>query len=176
MNLKFFHIKSVTDYGQKIFVKKKSKPRLEESIYTKEIYKGSENPINYVFKKRIRFTCFFDSVSSYPFKEQICKMHLYIEGPDNRLTDLTITKFQNFGQDTIGQYIIERWTHSADMKNETKERTITMEMVLTRKLTSIFMVTYLPTLLMNIINQATNFINGENKVGATAKKPSISTT
>ena len=166
-NLQFFHIKSVnsvTDYGRKLFVTKQSKPRLEDNIFTKEIYKGSENPINLVFKKRIRFTCFFDSVSYYPFREQICELNLYIEGSDNLLTELKITKFNNEGPSTTGQYIIERWTYRADFNNETKERVVTLELVLSRKLTSIFMVTYLPTLLMNIINQATNFIKVDNKV------------
>ena len=144
-NLQFFHIKSATDYGQKIFVKKKSKPRLEENVYTKEIYKGSENPIIYVFKKRILFTCFFDSVSSYPKYVNCIFIFTYIEGSDNQLTNLKMTKFRNFGPDTIGQYIIEGWTHSDDRKNQTKERVLTLAMVLNRKLTSIFMVTYLPT-------------------------------
>ena len=36
-------------------------------------------------------------------------------------------------------------------------------MVLSRKIESIFMVTYLPTILMNMINQATNYISGEDK-------------
>ena len=75
-----------------------------------------------------------------------------------------MTKFRNFGPDTIGQYIIERWTHSAHVNNQTRERVLILEVVLTRKLTSIFMVTYLPTILMNIINQATNFIKVEIKV------------
>ena len=75
-----------------------------------------------------------------------------------------MTKFLNFGPDTIGQYIIERWTQSDDRKNQTKERVLTLEMVLSRKLTSIIMVTYLATLLMNIINQTTNFIKVEIKV------------
>ena len=166
-NIQYFHIKtvdSVTDYGQKLFVTKKSQPRLEEDIFTKEIYKGSENPINLVFKKRIRFTCFFESVSSYPFKEQVCQLNLYIEGSDNHLTDLKITEFRDLGPSTTGQYIIERWTHRADLRNETNERVVSLDLVLSRKLTSIFMVTYLPTLLMNIINQATNFITVENKV------------
>ena len=36
-------------------------------------------------------------------------------------------------------------------------------MILTRKISSIFMETYLPTILMNTINQATNYISGEDK-------------
>ena len=35
--------------------------------------------------------------------------------------------------------------------------------VLSRKFLSMFMVTYLPTILMNMINQATNYITGEDK-------------
>ena len=35
--------------------------------------------------------------------------------------------------------------------------------VLSRKFLSIFMVTYLPTILMNMINQATNYIRGDDK-------------
>ena len=36
-------------------------------------------------------------------------------------------------------------------------------MTLSRKIDSVFMVTYLPTILMNMINQATNYITGDNK-------------
>lgn len=155
-NLQYFHIKtvdSVIDYGQKLFVTKRSKPRLEEAVFTKEIYKGSENPINLVFKKRIRFTCFFESVSSYPFKEQICPLNFYIEGSDNLLTNLKMTEFRDLGPKTTGQYIIERWSYRAELRDETEERVVTLDLVLSRKLTSIFMVTYLPTMLINIINQ-----------------------
>ena len=38
-----------------------------------------------------------------------------------------------------------------------------MELHLILKTFSIFMVTYLPTILMNIINQATNYIRGEDR-------------
>ena len=36
-------------------------------------------------------------------------------------------------------------------------------MILSRKIGSIFMVTYLPTILMNMINQATNYITGNTR-------------
>ena len=36
-----------------------------------------------------------------------------------------------------------------------------LTMVLSRKIESIFMVTYLPSILMNVINQATNYITGQ---------------
>ena len=42
-------------------------------------------------------------------------------------------------------------------------RSIRLEVHLILKKFSIFMVTYLPTILMNIINQATNYITGDTK-------------
>ena len=38
-----------------------------------------------------------------------------------------------------------------------------LPLVLSRKFLSMFMVTYLPTILMNMINQATNYITGDTK-------------
>ena len=40
---------------------------------------------------------------------------------------------------------------------------VNVALVLKRRFFSIFMVTYLPTILMNMINQATNYISGEDK-------------
>ena len=47
--------------------------------------------------------------------------------------------------------------------NGTNEKIITASMVLSRQLLSVFMVTYLPTILMNVINQSINYITSENK-------------
>ena len=38
-----------------------------------------------------------------------------------------------------------------------------LPLVLSRKFLSMFMVTYLPTILMNMINQVTNYINGDTR-------------
>ena len=47
--------------------------------------------------------------------------------------------------------------------NGTNEKIITASMVLSRQLLSVFMVTYLPTILMNVINQSINYITSDNK-------------
>ena len=39
---------------------------------------------------------------------------------------------------------------------------VVVRLVLSRKFLSIFMVTYLPTILMNLVNQATNYIKSED--------------
>ena len=50
-----------------------------DELHVKEIYEGAENPINVIAKNRIRFTCSFDNIQSYPFKKQKCSMNFYIK-------------------------------------------------------------------------------------------------
>ena len=40
---------------------------------------------------------------------------------------------------------------------------IEISMTLTRDITRIFMITFLPTILMNLVNQASNYITGQDK-------------
>ena len=58
--------------------------------------------------------------------------------------------------------MIENWTIQSEI-DETLGKTVVVRLVLSRKFYSIFMVTYLPTILMNIVNQATNYISGDDK-------------
>ena len=56
--------------------------------------------------------------------------------------------------------MVEKWTIHSEIDDE---KIVVIGLVLSRKFFSIFMVTYLPTILMNIINQATNYITGDDK-------------
>ena len=49
------------------------------------------------------------------------------------------------------------------MLEDARLETIRVSLHLELDISSIFLVTFLPTILMNIINQATNYITGENK-------------
>ena len=51
----------------------------------------------------------------------------------------------------------------SELNRKTGHNMTKITLTLSRKITSIFMVTYLPTILMNMINQATNYISGEDK-------------
>ena len=55
-----------------------------------------------------------------------------------------------------------KWTIQSEI-DKTLGKIVLVKLVLSRKFRSIFMVTYLPTILMNIVNQATNYISGEEK-------------
>ena len=63
---------------------------------------------------------------------------------------------------SVGQYKVRRWTISAGQIPE-QGNGITVTIQLGRNIGSVLLVTYLPTLLMNIINQATNYVNATDK-------------
>ena len=58
--------------------------------------------------------------------------------------------------------MIEKWTIQPEI-DKILGKIVVVKFVMSRKFGSIFMVTFLPTILMNIVNQATNYISGEDK-------------
>ena len=90
-------------------------------------------------------------------------MNFYILGSDNKLTEFLPDQLINFGPQEIGQYVIQSWEMESKVTAGTRERIVEVSMILTRKIGSVFMVTYLPTILMNMINQMTNYINGDTR-------------
>ena len=126
-----------------------------------EIYEGEFNPINLYLTKRIKFLCsFIESMKNYPFKDQNCSFYIFIDRPDNLATELTHEHLYNEGPEEFGQFVLH-W----EMSNVTKKlgKGVEVKMNLRRNIQSIFLVTYLPTILMNMINQATSYITAGNK-------------
>ena len=76
-----------------------------------------------------------------------------MKGSNNRRTRFEPRVLRNEGPEEVGQYYIEGW--QLGMKNifSAKETVITVSLILTRDFFNIFMVTYLPTILMNVCNQ-----------------------
>ena len=64
----------------------------------------------------------------------------------------------------MGQYLVEGWSKNiTNMQGSNSMQVLRISVRFRQKFLSIFMVTYLPTILMNIINQATNYLSGESK-------------
>ena len=81
-----------------------------------------------------------------------------IEGERNVLNSLDIQfilqRVNNEGPIVVGQYVIKNWTIDNEVKQRQTGRNMTrVTMVLKRNIKGIFFVTYLPTILMNMINQ-----------------------
>ena len=68
------------------------------------------------------------------------------------LLQLSITESLLKGK-MVQEFQLIGWRFFQHIENKTGERMLFVEMTLSRQFFSIFMVTYLPTILMNIINQ-----------------------
>ena len=114
-----------------------------------------------ILQERKIFICSFES-RNYPFgRVASCQISFYLDGISNILTDIS-PSFVKTGQDTFGQFLIENW-RIGRKKDDKHGNMIEISMTLRRDITSIFMVTFLPTILMNLINQASNYITGQDK-------------
>ena len=53
-----------------------------------------------------KFICSFRNISRYPFGEQFCEFGFFIEGVDNKLTELHPEDIGYYGVPFVGQYDI----------------------------------------------------------------------
>ena len=167
-NIEYIFVQEIIydEYRTKVFVTKNSSDTTlshdNDQVNVREVYSGHFNTLMKVTKKRIKFACSFDYMESYPFKKQVCSFKFSLVGSDSAVLIADNLEIESSRQ--IGHYDIERWTMKS-VKNELKEKQIEIEvsMIFKIDLISIFMVTYLPTILMNLINQATNYITSANK-------------
>ena len=90
-----------------------------------------------------------------------CRISFYLDGISNYLTDIS-PSFVKTGQDTFGDFVIKNW-RIGHKKDDKHGKMIEISMTLTRDITRIFMITFLPTILMNLVNQASNYITGQDK-------------
>ena len=138
-------------------------PENMDSLHPNESYRGSENSI---YKKTIHqaeFICSFENINNYPFDEQYCTIQIYISGTDNELTNLNPGILNTNGTpSSVGQYAVQHWSILSGPVDDGGSGVI-IRVRLGRHIGSILLVTYLPTTLMNIINQATNYVNSEDK-------------
>ena len=121
-------------------------------LYFDEVYSGEMNPLRLTTENRKVFACNFFNMNYYPFGDQWCSFTLQIERSSNEQTNLILNYLKNKVY-RINQYTIRKWQwEKVVFKNGTKQA-VKVSVLLERKLTKIFLVTYLPTILMNIINQ-----------------------
>ena len=138
-----------------------------DSLHPNESYKGSENTIQKKTFHQAEFICSFENITSYPFDDQNCYIQFYISGTDNELTNLKHGVLETKGtaqpSSTVGHYAVRKWTISTG-PNGGGGNSLILTVQLGRNIGSVFLVTYVPTILMNIINQATNYamVNGNN--------------
>ena len=154
-------LSSVDDRREHISVKNTREPQLIYSDYFLqpiESYLGNETTIQ--MKKMIQnnFICSFGNISLYPFDTESCQIRFEYMGLP-QLVDL-IPGFLTIHPSSFGDYKVFRENNYI---YKVREDVLAFNITLGRNFQSIFLVTYLPTILMNIINQATNYITAPGK-------------
>ena len=104
------------------------------------------------------FICSFGNISLYPFDTESCQILFEYTGITH-LVDL-IPGDLLIHPSSFGDYKVFR---GGNYIYKSGENSVAFNITLGRNFQSIFLVTYLPTILMNIINQATNYITVPGK-------------
>ena len=81
-------------------------PQMKRNLAEYYLFKGSENNIELDFFIMGKFICSFRNISKYPFGEQFCDFGFFIEGVDNKLTELLPKDVDYKGVPFVGQYDI----------------------------------------------------------------------
>ena len=169
-SLEFFQWKPLEtmDFGTRLLIQKNTSvpPVLSagmDSIYIQEVYFGRDHYLKYIKKQRAQFLCQFDKIKNYPHGNQECSMGFYIKGHSNNMTDMIPEHLEAKENVVIGDYILKYWKYEAETEGATGEKRLKVTMTLVREFYGIFMVSYFPSILMNVINQASNFISGDSR-------------
>ena len=137
-----------------------------DSLHANETYTGKDNPLTLTSLYKGDFVCTFAGIYAYPFDQQHCQVQFYLSGKANFHTLLFPYHITNIGPNSVGQYDVRNWIVVPFTSNG-GERGLEFSVDLERNLVSIFLVTFFPTLLMNLINQATNYIENNYEITLT---------
>lgn len=136
---------------KKGLIEKNGKPFLEKPS-TIEYYTGAENSIKYLVTKKATFTCNFLGIIQYPFGNDNCSFFIFISGSNNKKTTLIHPKPLDYkGSMTVGEFQINGWEIKEGFRSISG---LEVSVSLKSEVIGILLVTYVPTIMMNIINQA----------------------
>ena len=146
------------EYKEKLKVKREGEGKLNthDNVNMKEIFKGYENAIILREIYQMKSICTFGNIDDYPFDLEHC--HMDIINTNEEIVNLVPLNIQYVGSYSIAQYTVK------DISFHTQSFVgvgsgIQVRIAFGRDFISIFSVTYLPTILMNIVNQSTNYLD-----------------
>ena len=126
-------------------------------LQANETYEGADNPITISSVYQGDFICSFDTIW-YPFDNQKCSVKTFLNSADADFVYFSPQKIIDKGPSKVGQYQVKGWVFEKITLDNGKKGLV-FSVQLERNVLSIFFITYLPTILMNLINQATNYFD-----------------
>ena len=127
-----------------------------ETLFHNESYEGASNSIYFKRIYQGEFVCQFNGVSQYPFGTNLCHLRMYLRGIANKMTKINLLPLNVVAENEIGEFIVKKY--DLEKVDRHQLNTITVSFELVRSRTSIILVTYLPTILMNLINQVSRHV------------------
>ena len=132
----------------------------KNGLVAEQIFSGWHNTIVNEKYQTMTFTCTY-SLDNYPFDRQDCKIGLAIAGLARLSMWLLPGRVQMVQQQQLQQYEVTQvelapW-QMAGRGLQGAELTVRLE----RRVSGLLLTTYLPTIMMNIINQATMYIDSD---------------
>ena len=143
------------------FVRKLSNPIYNKlsDVRMEEFYPGSQNPILMAHTYQPEVFCKFGDIKNYPFDVEICSIDILIDTRDEQFINFNYNLISE-GPANFLQYHIRGWNiNGSKLKDYVGQTKVEIKVTLKRNYNMILLVTYLPTLLMNIINQSTSYFN-----------------
>ena len=148
-------IKSLIDEESVMLVIRRGEPGKSDITNTenKLLYKGNENPIRYERYYSLLFKCDYQ-LQWYPFDTQSCFLDLEPSEDLLNFVQLNPDQFSYTGPHLLMTYEVK----SIKMKKIFGHKnSLQVEILIRRRLLSIILTTFVPTILLNIIGHVSNF-------------------
>ena len=148
-------LSTVVDEDSTIVVNKRGNYTLStmENVENRQFFKGDENSITLSRFYNIRFICNYE-MQWYPFDVQSCTLRLSMKGKSSDFSKLRADILQYLGILEVNQYIVDFYT--MQVVEELNKSTLEIEISLGRRLLTIILTTFVPTVLLNMISYSTN--------------------
>ena len=123
-----------------------------QDLKNRRIYMGNENPLTLSRFHKTTFLCNFD-MAWYPFDTQTCSMIFKVEESLKDLIDLEVGNLTYSGPLDLTQYFVRRRNFFKDRNSNT----LNVEISLGRRLLSIILTIFIPTVILNLVGHASNY-------------------
>ena len=155
-NLKQIGSKITLD-DQNPFVEKMGKARANDrsELEMDELFSGNENPIHFKNLFKAQVFCAFKNMHRFPFEDEICHIQIVLKDMDNSLVHLR-PQIIDQGPKEFMQYQIKGWIFNKTHSGQHFKLDVSVK--LGRDVIVVLLVTFLPTLLMNLVNQASTYL------------------
>ena len=133
-----------------------------DQVFYNESYHGSENKIHSKRIYQATFNCQFNGIYLYPFGTNECHFRFFLKGASNKMTTFKLLPLNYLAGSVVGEFNVNDVTMEESYQRGLHNVVVSIEVLRSRL--SIILVTYLPTILMNLINQVTFCLTNHNAI------------